>query len=399
MIEILDEILAGTPKYRITDNNGNIIADNVTIEMITQIIQAGTPINKELFERFETDYSNQIACKMDLSNVYNVGILTTEPRTITTSFNDPSTWREESTTKISHTLSGFTILASKVYSDTNSLIKFVDGKSDTNAINDSYYLTFQRAVPWKLKRLNAYIRGEYGSGTYKQLRISLDTEFNTSGKYIAYSSDQQQTNIFDVNLDTAQTSFYMRSITGTNSTTTYDIRAYELYSITYETNCNIISYAYPYTIADGTVIRFRTPTNLDETIPTVLKIGNAEVNLNLRKANTNYEIIWNDESSINASLPISIKTGTISDGGTIPRTEGFLNYAYFVSPNSAGADSAESNSYEADGNGWSITCSVNQSSRVVTSKAVSKTRRDSSNEYTGITTKSATVNYIEIAWN
>ena len=66
MIEIKDEILASEPRYRITDNNGNIIADNVTIEMITQMIQEGTPMNKELFERFENDYSSQIACKMDL---------------------------------------------------------------------------------------------------------------------------------------------------------------------------------------------------------------------------------------------------------------------------------------------------------------------------------------------
>lgn len=50
MIEVKDEILSGEPLYRIRDKNGNILLDNVTIEMITPVIQQPTSINKQLFE-------------------------------------------------------------------------------------------------------------------------------------------------------------------------------------------------------------------------------------------------------------------------------------------------------------------------------------------------------------
>lgn len=51
MIEVKDEILNGEPEYRLKDKNGNIIYDNLSIEMITEILQAGTPLNKVLFDR------------------------------------------------------------------------------------------------------------------------------------------------------------------------------------------------------------------------------------------------------------------------------------------------------------------------------------------------------------
>ena len=52
MIEIKDEILTGEPRYRVRDNNGNIIQDNVTIEQITPVKQEGTSVNKALFTNF-----------------------------------------------------------------------------------------------------------------------------------------------------------------------------------------------------------------------------------------------------------------------------------------------------------------------------------------------------------
>lgn len=55
MIEIKDEILNGEPKYRISDENGNILFDNLRIEQITPIIQGGTPLNKALFENLQKD--------------------------------------------------------------------------------------------------------------------------------------------------------------------------------------------------------------------------------------------------------------------------------------------------------------------------------------------------------
>lgn len=50
MVEVKDEILESEPLYRISDKNGNIINDDVKIEMITRILQEGTPLNKALFD-------------------------------------------------------------------------------------------------------------------------------------------------------------------------------------------------------------------------------------------------------------------------------------------------------------------------------------------------------------
>lgn len=60
MQEIKDEILEGEARYRITDNNGNIIQDNVNIEQITPVLQEGTPINKALFDNIGGEIENSL---------------------------------------------------------------------------------------------------------------------------------------------------------------------------------------------------------------------------------------------------------------------------------------------------------------------------------------------------
>ncbi len=50
MIEVKDEILAGEPLYNIFDSQGNLIYNGVKIELITALIQQGTPLNKALFD-------------------------------------------------------------------------------------------------------------------------------------------------------------------------------------------------------------------------------------------------------------------------------------------------------------------------------------------------------------
>lgn len=50
MIDIKDEVLQGGAKYRIRDNEGNILQDNCIIELTTNVIQEGTSINKDLFD-------------------------------------------------------------------------------------------------------------------------------------------------------------------------------------------------------------------------------------------------------------------------------------------------------------------------------------------------------------
>lgn len=60
MIEVKDEILNGSPRYRIRDEKGNIILDNLTIEMTTPIIEKGTELNKALFNGIKNDIEDRL---------------------------------------------------------------------------------------------------------------------------------------------------------------------------------------------------------------------------------------------------------------------------------------------------------------------------------------------------
>lgn len=70
MIEVKDEILEGEPLYRIRDKDGNILFDNVTLEMITEVLQSGTPLNKTLFDSIKNYIDNLIP------NNYVIGTVT-----------------------------------------------------------------------------------------------------------------------------------------------------------------------------------------------------------------------------------------------------------------------------------------------------------------------------------
>lgn len=53
--EILDTSgqLDSKPRYRIRDNNGTILYDNVTLEVATPVTQEGTAIDKALFDKID----------------------------------------------------------------------------------------------------------------------------------------------------------------------------------------------------------------------------------------------------------------------------------------------------------------------------------------------------------
>lgn len=60
MNNVVDEILQDEPTYRILDNQGNILYDNISIEMITAITQIGTALNKALFDSIKTDLDSRL---------------------------------------------------------------------------------------------------------------------------------------------------------------------------------------------------------------------------------------------------------------------------------------------------------------------------------------------------
>lgn len=64
MNNVVDEILQDEPVYRILDNEGNIILDNISIEMITAISQVGTALNKALFDSIKNDLIRGIGSRV-----------------------------------------------------------------------------------------------------------------------------------------------------------------------------------------------------------------------------------------------------------------------------------------------------------------------------------------------
>ena len=94
---------------------------------------------------------------------------------------------------------------------------------------------------------------------------------------------------------------------------------------------------------------------------------------------------------------LMIKTGTISHGATIPQTEGYDHYMYFVSANTfLGTDFNIMRMYSGDFFRLGTTTAVDQATRVVT--AQSAYGAYSSGDTFKPTYVSETANYIEIAW-
>lgn len=383
------------PKYRITHTDGT--TEEVDIELVTPVITEGTPINKALFDSIQTDLITNCNNRIDLSTVYNAGTLTTATKTITDDLSSNTVWEILSDTEIYHRKSRTTIKASNIYNN-YAMSRFVDGNASSFGVYRNATITITKPYSYKLKSIKAKI----GIDNSKYLRIGT-VQALTSGTYQNFSCSSSGTDTtfsFSSNT-TTQTNFYMSGFAGTSaSASSAEIKLYELYAMTYDTTCNVVTYPYSNTIKDGTVIKVRTPSNINTSIPTIFKVGNYEVCVGIASANTDYELIYRS-SALTVSSQVrnmSIKTGTVNDGETIPQTAGFEHYMYFVSANSFSANRTESGSYEIDGSGFGVTCSVNQGTRVVTAKAIARVKRDTSDSYQE-SSVSATANYIEIAWN
>ena len=120
--------------------------------------------------------------------------------------------------------------------------------------------------------------------------------------------------------------------------------------------------------------------------------------------NTKYMTALRVLQEINAkALPskqMSIKTGTITNNGTIPQTSGYSNYLYIVTPNTASNNLTGNTSHSAsdDYNGFRFYCSVNQETRKVT--AYTQSYYFTNGNIQGWTNStSLTADYYEIAYN
>lgn len=148
-------------------------------------------------------------------------------------------------------------------------------------------------------------------------------------------------------------------------------------------------------------------SNSTYVIPTELRFKNMTMSLSGDTVfpSQKYEIVYTKSTSTADTARfggVSVKTGTIASGGTIPKTAGYNNYCYFASINSGTAYKTSDYSTGDLGDyldaGSSVTCTVNQSTRVVTC-SIGIHVKPSSSTYATPATTAATANYMEIAWN
>lgn len=60
MNTVVDEVLAGSPRYNIKNNSGTTLYSNVQIDLATTVTTAGTPLNKVLFDSIQEDLNTRL---------------------------------------------------------------------------------------------------------------------------------------------------------------------------------------------------------------------------------------------------------------------------------------------------------------------------------------------------
>lgn len=60
MINVVDEVLASSPRYTIKNNGGTTLYDDVQIDLKTQVTTTGTPLNKALFDSIRDDLNSRL---------------------------------------------------------------------------------------------------------------------------------------------------------------------------------------------------------------------------------------------------------------------------------------------------------------------------------------------------
>lgn len=190
MIEVKDEVLSAEPRFRIRDENGNILFDNVTIEMITEILQAGTPLNKLLFDSIKNEFLKQRSI-CGLIGKYNIP--TIEIFAPISSGNYLPTFSSE-------TSGDFSVVASSFTGSSSAPYKALDGDESTywrpdvtTSSSETNYLRIALDSSIVLKQIN--------------LKYYADTNWNVSKYAIKVSNDNS-------NYETLSTGTLSKNVNG-----------------------------------------------------------------------------------------------------------------------------------------------------------------------------------------
>lgn len=152
-------------------------------------------------------------------------------------------------------------------------------------------------------------------------------------------------------------------------------------------------------------LTIETPSEQSANYSTQLEFQNVTLSTDATlKPSERYELIYADNAlktykDLNHVVKdLSIKTGTISNDGIIPKTSGYNNYLYIVAPNNASNNFNESKGYPDNFAGMRIYCSVDQSTRKVTAYTQGFWYSNG-NSQGWVNKETFSANYYEIAWN
>ena len=362
-------------------------------------IEEGTNINKKLFDRVDNDFLYEQANRMrvdrynvpeyELNNDRNLLKLNSEEFEKITEYENnsivniqipnkgikkegnilPTTGWSEVKAYTQYTSGNFEITASSYNSSSYRAYYASNGDISScwraSSSYNTHWLTIKLDVPRIITKIKTYV----SAGSYLSNWKIQGSNDNTTWDDLFISTENDST-LTEHELSTSKEYLYYRiyiAMTASTNCSIYEIETSEYYA-TIEDFPNLQNYLSLNNLEPKEIIFDKAP-----------KVGDI------------YQLIYKEDKfygfniidSINRN--ISIKTGTIADGGVIPKTDGFTNYAYIVSPASGTATysirTSTSATYEVT---VAISCSVNQSTRAVVSKV------------SGV---SGTANYIEIAWN
>ena len=247
MVEVKDEILEGEPLYRIRDRDGNIILDNVTIEMITKVVQEPTPVGLKLFSRIE-DNNN-------LVKTYNVPTITKR--------NDSYNYLALSNETLEYTkgMRVFIELHQEYEDFEGDIIPILSGHGESSAINGMYsyttnsgsnYLPFDGDDNTYTER---YPVGIVIPQTIKPSKIKMTFSRNSE----ASSTAENKISIGLTNDISANSSSYglVNNITANSSVQTveYDVTSNAYYTMLYASN-SIYNRIHTLQITAGSIGKF-----------------------------------------------------------------------------------------------------------------------------------------------
>lgn len=232
--DIKDEILENDPRYRIRDNNGNIIQDNINIEQITPVAQEGTPINRATLGNIQGDLYTQ-----DRYNELIMALKPVESGVLSRNLFDKLRAKNNGICENSMVR----IEASSTHSNSDwGLLNAFDGDngstwySEDTASNHYVLMTF--VEPIKLIKLKTYISCDGSLFTSAIIQGSND---NASWADL-YTISAKQTTLTDIELANPNYYLYYRiyyNLSGNTDARLYEFQVTEWEGTYYEYVANL----------------------------------------------------------------------------------------------------------------------------------------------------------------